>query len=390
MFNHALGLNKFHTLSPDIDDRLLNRWGSWSLVSEGDVVKKRSSLFELKTSRGIVTRVPHDQNVLIFHNYDNKKNLIEYVPPSEIKPGRIGGRKGINSWNSYIGLPKLGDYQEAQIINVMDYLPKDQFFLTNDNHIAKVKVHKHGRTIVWDDLPTSIVLNEDFAFALGLYVAEGSVSQKTNNPDLLDGTVTYTLSGARADLTSAIQETFGDTFGFEMSIRDRIADRSSVDVVKNSLPVAYLMSALCGKGFLNKRVPPPIWLSPRNVRWAFIDGVLSGDGSNPTNIKNPSGLRDLSMCTFDGMYGVRQLLTDFGIYGHVSFRDRKQPHHFDSYGLGVHLTKKYSYSFETESYIWRPVASIEPLDVKVDRFALIRDGENDSGYVNNMIVQDVE
>lgn len=281
------------------------------------------------------------------------------VPVSKLEFGQRDKETGYDSWRMAAVLPKLGDNQELQYIDVVGELP-DRFKASSDGHIYRPPHKKGVGTIHWRGIPANLLLDEELAFMLGLYVAEGSVSGSKEDPDVLLGHYIYTLSSHYPGLKDRIIKFFDDRFGLKMSVYDRTNSRGSFDIYKSCIPMAYLLSSLCGKGFLNKRVPPQVWDSPLSVRLAFVDGLLTGDGKDPTRSKNPHGDRNLRMSGPSAVWGVRQLLVDVGEFAKVGveYLSTETTYRHPSYHF-VYRPNKVSPFGSTDRYVYRGISSVE-------------------------------
>ncbi|HEY5539694.1 MAG TPA: DNA topoisomerase VI subunit B [Thermoplasmata archaeon] len=120
------------------------------------------------------------------------------------------------------------------------------------------------------DLPADLSLNEDLAWFLGLYVAEGHAGARQS-------ALTLGLhEGALAERAMRI-------------VKHVFRMRPKIVVRKNSLRVSLFSDILClllrrwcGDGAFSKRVPEFIFRAPSPVRRAFMEGMYAGDGSNAT------------------------------------------------------------------------------------------------------------
>lgn len=118
------------------------------------------------------------------------------------------------------------------------------------------------------DLPTEVALTEDLAWLLGLYVAEGHAGAR-------QGALTLGLhEGAIADRA---ERTLQEVFHVRTKRWER---RNSLRVSFFSDILALLLRRWCGTSSFSKRVPEFIFRAPRPVRRAFMEGLITGDGSN--------------------------------------------------------------------------------------------------------------
>ena len=110
-------------------------------------------------------------------------------------------------------------------------------------------------------LPPSLAVDSDFAWLLGLYVAEGS---RRRNQTAFANTDPTIIERVEAIL---------GVLGVPTS-------RSPGAVTACSAVLSEVFGALgMGEGALSKRVPPVVFSWPRPLAKAFLEGVVDGDGS---------------------------------------------------------------------------------------------------------------
>ncbi|AEH25222.1 DNA polymerase domain-containing protein [Pyrococcus yayanosii] len=113
-----------------------------------------------------------------------------------------------------------------------------------------------------------IDVNRDFAKLLGYYVSEGYARKQRNKKNGWSYSVKlYNEDGSVLDdIERLASKFFGRT-------------RRGKNYVEIPRKMAYVIfKGLCGVLAENKRVPDVIFTSPKNVRWAFLEGYFIGDG----------------------------------------------------------------------------------------------------------------
>lgn len=115
----------------------------------------------------------------------------------------------------------------------------------------------------------SVALDEDFAWLLGFYAAEGSVTDK-------DLTFCCTEAGYLDRVCDLLKSTFGTNTKLQSTKehKDCIVREYRKEIIQ------WFMKE-CGKGFAGKVIPKFILAAPRRIALAYFFGVLDGDGNVP-------------------------------------------------------------------------------------------------------------
>ena len=123
-------------------------------------------------------------------------------------------------------------------------------------------------------IPRRILLDEQMAWLLGIYCAEGWVSTSRERPN--SRRLNFSFGLHEGSLAGRTRTLLKETFGVRTTQVER-RTTLSVEVGKTSL--ASLFACLCGTGSASKRVPAPVFAAPDTVVRAFLDGYLAGDGT---------------------------------------------------------------------------------------------------------------
>jgi ribonucleoside-diphosphate reductase alpha chain len=125
----------------------------------------------------------------------------------------------------------------------------------------------------------SFPLNEDTAWLLGMYVAEGHQ---------IHGGIGFSLSKLETGITTRIRQIL-EGLGYHTNIRIK---RTAVTTIVYSHALRDAFSKWCGRGAINKHIPDFI-LFHRNekILRAFLDGHALGDGYHGISNKKSSYLR---------------------------------------------------------------------------------------------------
>ena len=119
-------------------------------------------------------------------------------------------------------------------------------------------------------VPRTIEVDARVSRVLGLFVAEGHISH---------GHIGWSFHERETDLVRDVQSVMRDRFGVEAALQRQQANRC-VQVIIGSLPIATMLADTCGRGSTSMRVPQGIFSASYEVRQAFWDGVMAGDGDH--------------------------------------------------------------------------------------------------------------
>ena len=198
----------------------------------------------------------------------------------------------------------------------------------------------------------------------------------------------FTLHREESHLAARIIQLLA-RFGVAAIAYDRL-DRHSCEIKAASTPLAHLLVSLIGKGARNKRIPAQILTGPLGVRQGFLEGILDGDGKNPSRETNPTGRRDLKTASRSLAWGVRTLLADIGHWASIStgespsvFPWGTSPRPYRWYILSELETVGIR-APEDEQFLYRPILSVDPvlLDTEVFNFEV----EEDNSYVSDFVL----
>lgn len=153
------------------------------------------------------------------------------------------------------------------------------------------------------------LIDKDWAYILGFYVAEGSISKGNN-------CINFTFSKKEIHHVIFIRDFF-KKYGINSTIdyfENDVRNRQAVGITVFSKSVGYFLNKYCGKGSKNKQVPNFLFDSKEEVRIAFLKGYFEGDGC----IKENRLL--ISTTSKKLFYGLRILLSIENIYLSESLR----------------------------------------------------------------------
>ncbi len=153
-------------------------------------------------------------------------------------------------------------------------------------HVEKIKpvaikayelVSKHGRTREVEEeyfrirgsrkLSKQLVLDENLAFLLGAYLADGYIEHKNGKNPVLVLSM-GTRESAIAGKAIAVAKRYDTT----ISVRNR----GTYNIIRvYNAPLAYMISNLMGEDLSKKHIPSELWDSPPNVIKKFFKGYMA-------------------------------------------------------------------------------------------------------------------
>jgi putative pyruvate formate lyase activating enzyme len=122
-------------------------------------------------------------------------------------------------------------------------------------------------------IPAQIPLDERLAWLLGIYCAEGHVTLDKNRRNA--ARLIFSFGHKETSLVRRTAHLLRELFGVEPQIRWR---RTTVTVEVGKTSLALLFAALCGQNAKEKRVPAALLKAKPEIAWAFLQGMVEGDG----------------------------------------------------------------------------------------------------------------
>ena len=223
-------------------------------------------------------------------------------------------------------------------------------------------------------------LTEDEAWAVGRWLADGSVDLTRGNPRIFISCGNKKIEPTRAHLSA-----------LPYNIHENRPHPTALNFVFTSWNF-YKLIEPAGKLAGNKVVPPYVFKLPIHLQKAVLDGYISGDGYIRERHQN----RELSANTASRRlaYGITRLIRNcYHVGASISVRkikngrigDRVINANYPSYEIYAILQYNQSHSFVENGVLWQPIKSIERLPDKQSVYNL--SVEEDNTYeANNIIV----
>lgn len=303
-----------------------------------------------------------------------KFNQAKWLKPTEIKTGRVSTHCGIDSWQSYVSLPKLQSYSQFTKIFPGNLIQQYGFEVIGEDKYKRPKntSNKYDSDKYWN-FPTTLHLDEDLSRFLGLYAAEGSIAQQPH----INGQICFTFNISEIEYSNFIVQILQDKFHLDATVYER-PEKSIREVVVCCLPLAYFLKHCCESGAHNKKVPSFMYNSPSNIRKAFCQGVLEGDGKSTNGTLKVSS-RNLA-------WGMRILMADQNYWG--SIVEGIQDDKYKYYMLNLATNRQYARTIEQDDKILKPIHSITAQ--LVDTIVYNIEVAVDNSYVSDITMHNCE
>lgn len=213
-------------------------------------------------------------------------------------------------------------------------------------------------------LPDNFI-TQDEAWALGRYMADGSVDLNRGTPRIFISVGNAKLEEAREHLHRLPYE-----------IHENAPHATATNMVFTSQEFYNLVSGV-GRGAGNKRVPPFVFDLPFKLQKCVLDGYISGDGC----IRERGKCRELCCGTASRelAYGIARMIRNVYRAGaNISVRKPKDgmiggrviKSNYPNYGVTATLTRKVSTSVCKDGFVWQMVKSVEPCREKATVYNL--------------------
>lgn len=213
-------------------------------------------------------------------------------------------------------------------------------------------------------LPDNFI-TQDEAWALGRYMADGSVDLNRGTPRIFISVGNAKLEEAREHLHRLPYE-----------IHENAPHATATNMVFSSQEFYNLVSSV-GRGAGNKRVPPFVFDLPFKLQKCVLDGYISGDGC----IRERGKCKELCCVTASRelAYGIARMIRNvYRVGANISVRKPKDGKmggriikaNYPCYCVTAALTNKKSTGVCKDSFVWQMVKSVEPCREKATVYNL--------------------
>lgn len=201
-------------------------------------------------------------------------------------------------------------------------------------------------------LPENFISKEE-AWALGRYIADGSVDLKKNIPRIFISVGDYKIDEAREHL-----------YKLPYDIYENKPHSTATNFVFSSSQFYSLVSKV-GIGAGNKQIPPFVFELPISLQKEVLNGYCCGDGY----IRNRGNTRELTASTASRTlaYGVARLIRNvYHIAANISVYPPKNgcingrilKANYPNYVINACLTTKMTLSIYEDNIMWQPVKGV--------------------------------
>jgi len=233
---------------------------------------------------------PGDKVLAVDGKADSVANIQRKEIDEDIYAIRVGGRlikatsehpflvvpsSAVNHTPRIFGKP---EWRSSRDLAVGDFLvvPKPA---SDEGTCSRIDVSKYGDFNIEQDsikpngnhaktVARYIDLDEESAFVLGLFMAEGSTT---------DYRITYSFNINETELINrAIR--FAERIGCKSNVV-RYEKTNGAVVQINSAVYGRAFRKMFGGGSVDIKIPDELWDAPRNIQKAFLSGAIAGDGS---------------------------------------------------------------------------------------------------------------
>lgn len=319
-------LNQSNFYMPDNDastgepNRLLNQWilyyYKWSAMT-GNILDMHSTVGEtlVHTDKGILPIKQIDENYKTLssqgiwqsikwqeqHEFEGDlitlqatgcpKEQYTYNHPIKIKKSkRVQTRKDSNRleptgdsiWvdaekvqvSDYVIFPKFKVIQKYDYIDLEPYITKTKlgnyhgFRLIGEGKDAVIRSYRGNKP--YTDIPRYIPIDEDLAYVLGWYIAEGCCSKEKKNHN-----ITLVCSSVK-DPVDKIKLLLEKIFNVSVSLDSPKKSAKRLNISSSILCNFFIDT--CGRVSYNKKIPDFIGLNNTNILSTFVKAYIKGDG----------------------------------------------------------------------------------------------------------------
>jgi DNA-directed RNA polymerase beta' subunit len=240
----------------------------------------------------------------------NQLNLKKYLPTNEWLYGTYFYRLE-NLFNADTRTRKIGFWDKhSDLVAKLPYNRSDSiidaFRSLKKYDICPGYVYPKKCQTGVHEIPDMIDLDEKFGFIVGLYLAEGWVTNTFMAISNNDGTI--------MDKVTDWCDELGVTYHIVETESKRFENALTTDIKIHSVTLARLFKKWLGTGSANKVVPTEAYLSNKEFVKGILDGYISGDGT----VNKRDGYIVASSASEELLIGISNLCTRFGIFGKLS------------------------------------------------------------------------
>lgn len=229
------------------------------------------------------------------------------------------------------------------------------------------------------DLPSDFIAEEE-AWAVGRWLADGSVDLKKSNPRIFISCGLKKADNVRERLSL-----------LPYAVHENTPHPAAINFTFTSNSF-YSLIASAGIGAGNKQVPTYVFRLPFHLQKCVLDGYLSGDGSTRCRY----GSTEISACTASRelAYGIARLIRNVYRVGvSISVRpaqdhrigDRVIHANYPSYSISATVNGKFTTHYVDSEFVWQPVKAVSDIEGRINVYNLSVLEDNTYG-ANDIVV----
>lgn len=267
-----------------------------------------------------------------YHHRPHKVKLLKaWIPAGEVKP------------DDFVMIPRV-KVEGQQIVELRQYV--------------RLKCSNSYRR---EDMP----FDQNFAYFLGWYTAEGWTSWKTNKHNRAQkALISLALGLKEKNVLKKLMDCIA-SLGFKPNYRKR---QHNYEVYFSSTHLAMWLDRNIGKGAHNKRVPSLLFQANKDIIMIYLDSLFQGDGYRAQYDQR------LTSTSRQLLNGVQLLLAKIGYFGYLSWFTKSYKGKIIDQGVIGYTCRKQRQYWVDDDYVYVPVS-----EVKQDPF---------KGYVYNIETTD--
>jgi len=227
---------------------------------EGQIIetfkrKYNGDLLQIKGMGMLPIKLTPEHPILV---YERKYKNTVYPIRLLTKPKWIKA-KDLKSKKHYLVIPRYEERTDIEILNLEKFINKNKTNNHEQSHNIKKTIKK------------GLILNQDIAWLMGLYVAEGSKINRFN-----DG-MHFSLGSHENKIIKKIERINKKYLNYK--IRKYYPRKSTVSVDLSSRILSKAFEKWFGRGAHNKKIPDFIlYHKNKDIISSFINGYMDGDG----------------------------------------------------------------------------------------------------------------
>jgi DNA-directed DNA polymerase III PolC len=356
----------------EVGDRVLTHKGRLKRVESTFSRPFDGKIYGIKLNNryGRITWMTGEHPVLI-RTRDGK---VDWVRADEVKGGRARKSDSIDTWASFVCLPKVRPETEVSTVKISDWAKSWDF--DGQTFSKEIPRQTMPSTYSYFRCDDEISLDYEFGMFLGLFCAEGGYDRENG--------FEFSFHQEEIGFIELVKKVLRDKFGLEATSNTR-EDRpgyKGISLRVYSQVVTEFMLKMCGRGSNNMHLPPFSFESPKEFRRGLLDGIFGGDAA-----ENDSATvftqTSRSLC-----WQVRSLAAGF----YESFPCVVEVHDGNP-NHSVQFRTNYAprgprragrHTLADDSYVYRPIAEVLVRDYvgPVFNFGV----EDDESYVSDFVM----